>query len=111
MSDAGKRLIGAAREARAIARGERKPANMLVPPDVDVKALRDSLDLSQEVFAQSYGFGVHQIRDWEQHRCNPTGALRAYLLLIQQHPDFVRDVFAKFKEEAARKTKKKTKAA
>jgi len=34
MSKAGKRLLMAAREMRAIARGEAKPAHVHVPPDV-----------------------------------------------------------------------------
>jgi putative transcriptional regulator len=101
----GKRLIGAAREARAIARGEKKPANLLVPADVDVKAIRTDLKLTQESFAQSYGFAVHQIKDWEQHRCRPVGALRAYLMVIEKHPDFVLQVFEKFKKAEADKAK------
>ncbi len=102
MTTAGKKLIAAAREARAIARGDAKPASIFVPPDVDVKTIRSELKLSQEAFAHSYGFTVHQIRDWEQKRNRPLGAMRAYLLLIERNPDFVRGVFeAAIRESAA----------
>jgi len=39
MTKAGKRLIAAAEEANAIARGEQEPGKLFVPSDVDVKKL------------------------------------------------------------------------
>lgn len=100
MTLAGKRLIGAAKEARAIARGDRTPASLMVPPDVDVKSIRNCLRLSQETFARQYGFSLGQIRDWEQNRCRPIGALRAYLLIIQQNPEMVATAVQQFAAEA-----------
>jgi putative transcriptional regulator len=94
MSKAGKRLIGAAHEMRAIARGEAKPAHVHVPPDVDVKAVRKRLCLSQEAFASEFAFSIAQIRDWEQGRTRPLHSNRAYLLLIDRHPDMVRKALA-----------------
>jgi hypothetical protein len=40
MTKSGKRLIEAAKEAVAIARGEKRPARLQVPPEIDVKAIR-----------------------------------------------------------------------
>lgn len=94
MSEAGKRLIGAAREARQIARGDIQPRHVLVAPDVDVREIRQALSMSQEAFAQNYGFSLGQIRDWEQSRARPIGALRAYLLIIKQRPEMVAQTFA-----------------
>jgi putative transcriptional regulator len=102
MSKAGNRLLGAAREMRAIARGEAKPAHVHVPPDVDVKAVRRRLDLSQEGFASEFSFSIAQIRDWEQGRTRPLEANRAYLLLIDRHPDIVRNALAEMRADAAR---------
>jgi putative transcriptional regulator len=90
MSNVGKRLVKAAREAAAIARGEIKPARCHVPADVDVWAIRRDLKLSQEEFASEFGFTTTQIRDWEQGRTRPTGASRAYLIIIKSEPDTVR---------------------
>ncbi|MEO9969731.1 MAG: helix-turn-helix domain-containing protein [Hyphomonadaceae bacterium] len=99
MTFAGNKLIGAAKEARAIARGEKKPISALVPSDVDVKKIRKDLGLSQEAFAHGFGFSVGQIRDWEQNRCRPIGAMRAYLLIILKNPDMVAKAFSEFAAE------------
>lgn len=76
-------------EALAIARGERKPAKLYVPAELDVKAIRAKLDLSQDDFAAAYGFTVNQIKDWEQGRSRPIGGLRAYLMMIDFDPESV----------------------
>lgn len=91
MSKAGTRLIEAANEALAIAKGEADLASyrLHLPADVDVKAIRKGLKLTQSEFAQRFGFTVSQVRDWEQNRFRPTGAARAYLLVIDREPDAV----------------------
>lgn len=94
MSKAGKRLLDAAREMREIARGEAKPAHMHVPPDVDVRAIRRAIGLSQDAFASEFCFSINQIRDWEQNRTRPLDSNRAYLLIIERHPDVVRRMLA-----------------
>ena len=104
MSAIGKRLIAAAREASAIARGEAKPHRAYVPADVDVRAIRQRLKLSQEEFASEFGFTTNQIRDWEQGRSRPTGAARAYMVIIHSEPDTVRALLKKA-------TRSRTKAA
>ncbi len=42
--------------------------------------------MSQDSFASAYGFTIHQIRQREQGRVRPLGALRAYLMLIDRDP-------------------------
>jgi len=71
-------------EALAIARGEVKPAKLHVPAELDVRAIRGKLRLSQEDFAAVFGFSVDQIRNWEQGRCRPLGGVRAYLMIIDR---------------------------
>ncbi|TPN45321.1 transcriptional regulator [Mesorhizobium sp. B1-1-9] len=100
MSNAGKRLLGAAREMRAIARGDKKPAHIHVPPDVDVKAIRRGLGLSQDTFASEFCFSVNQIKDWEQNRSRPLDSNRAYLMLIERHPNEVRSMLDTMRREA-----------
>jgi putative transcriptional regulator len=92
MSKVGKRLIGAAREAARIARGEAEPARIFVPADIDVKAIRQRLKLTQDDFAAEFGFTVTQIRDWEQGRSRPLGGVRAYLMIIDQDAASVRRI-------------------
>jgi putative transcriptional regulator len=73
-------------EALAIARGTAKPARLHVPPEIDVRTIRNKAEMSQDLFASAFGFTVHQIRQWEQGRSRPLGAMRAYLMLIEQDP-------------------------
>jgi putative transcriptional regulator len=90
MTKAGARLIDSAREMREIAQGTAQPHSLYVPPEIDVKAIRRRLDLSQEGFAAEFGFSLSQIRDWEQGRTGPVRSDRAYLMLIGSDPNAVR---------------------
>lgn len=73
-------------EALAIAGGRSKPAKLHIPPEIDVRAIREKTGLSQDDFATAFGFTINQIRDWEQGRARPIGGLRAYLLIIERNP-------------------------
>lgn len=76
-------------EAIGIARGEREAAKFHVPAEISVKAIRQRLKLSQDDFAYEFGFSLSQVRDWEQGRSRPLGALRLYLLMISHDPQGV----------------------
>lgn len=82
-------MISAAREAVAIARGEKKPARLHIPPEIDVRSIRSKLELSQDDFAAEFGFSANQIKDWEQGRSRPLGGVRAYLMIIEKDPKAV----------------------
>ena len=77
------------KEALAVARGDAKPERLHIPSEIDVRAIRGKLGLSQEDFAARFGFTLHQIGQWEQRRCRPLGGVRAYLLIIAQDPERV----------------------
>lgn len=74
------------KEALAVARGEKKPYKLHVPAEIDVRAIRAKLDLSQDDFASTFGFTINQIREWEQGRSRPLGGARAYLMIIDRNP-------------------------
>ncbi len=76
-------------EALAVAKGEAEPARLYVPAELDVRAIRRKIGLSQEAFASAFGFTSSQIKQWEQGRHRPLGAARAYLLVIAQNPSMV----------------------
>jgi putative transcriptional regulator len=96
MTEAGDRLIQAAKEAIAIARGEADPATYVlhVPPEVDVKRIRQRKRMSQTRFASCYGLNVSRLRDWEQRRSKPDSAARAYLIVIDREPEAVERALA-----------------
>ena len=76
MSNAGNRILKSIRQARAYARGEATEGFVAhVPEDVDVRAIRRGLGLSQEAFALRFGFSPAAVRDWEQHRRQPNRQL------------------------------------
>lgn len=54
--------------------------------DVDVKELRERLDLTQEQFALRYGLELDAVRNWEYGRRTPDTAARNYLRAIQRMP-------------------------
>ena len=91
MSKLGKRLIRAAREGRAIARGEADPATyrVHVPADIDVRKIRRQLKLSQSEFAAKFGLPAATVRDWEQKRRRPEGPARVLLQVIKKEPEAV----------------------
>jgi hypothetical protein len=63
--DARKRLIKAANEGRAIARGEANPATyrVHVPAEVDVRKIRSAMKMSQAQFAARFGLSAATIKE------------------------------------------------
>ena len=82
----GERLLDSMKELQAHLRGEIKLSETVyhVPPETDVRALRETLGLSQSDFAALFGFNVRSLQDWEQGRRRPEIPIRAYLAVIQR---------------------------
>jgi putative transcriptional regulator len=57
-----------------------------IPVQIDVRAIRIRLGLTQSQFAVRFGFSVNTLRHWEQGRRVPEGPTRAYLLVIDREP-------------------------
>lgn len=91
MSRVGSRMIEAAKEAAAMARGEVVPGAVLHTPP-DVRALRARLKLTQPAFAKRFGLPVGTVRDWEQGRAAPDQAARVLLRVIEADPAAVERV-------------------
>jgi putative transcriptional regulator len=66
-----------------------------VPARVNVKKIRTRLGLSQESFAQTYGFALSAVRDWEQGRRQPERSARILLKVVEKEPDAVTRALAK----------------
>jgi len=90
MSKAGESILRGAREALGYARGENNGAVAHVPEQINVRAIREKVGLSQHKFAAQYGFSVVSIRNWEQGRRQPDVAARAFLVVIDSEPDAVK---------------------
>jgi putative transcriptional regulator len=72
--------------------------------DVDVKAIRERLGLSQTEFAQAYGFSVHTLRKWEQWVRRPEKPTRLFLLMIRDMPEVVQRYLHWLSEEGSHET-------
>jgi putative transcriptional regulator len=83
-------------DAIAIARGEAEQTTyrVHVPAEIDVKAIRRKLGMTQAQFAASFGFGLDAVQNWEQGRRRPEGAARAFLKVIEREPEAVRRALA-----------------
>ncbi|MCL1928510.1 MAG: type II toxin-antitoxin system MqsA family antitoxin [Treponema sp.] len=92
----GKRIIESMKEAVAISREElpSKAYKIHIPENVDVKAIREKMGLSQSSFANRFGLSVYALRNWEQGKRQPDPAARAYLKVIEKVPDVVAKVLA-----------------
>lgn len=66
------------------------------------RRVRWKLGLSQAEFAARFHIPIGTLRDWEQHRTEPDAAAAAYLRVIAENPDAVRQALAKPLAEAAR---------
>ena len=87
---AGQEIIASARQALAFARGEKDHGCVVHIPDaIDVKAIREKVDMSQGEFAQRFGFSKRTLQHWEQGLRVPTGPARAFLTVIAREPEAV----------------------
>ena len=95
-SRTGKRLIAAMREVVNHVEGKvALPMRYVeVPEDVDVKAIRSRLGLSQAEFSRRYAVSSRSLQEWEQGRRRPEGAVRAYLTVIDRNPQAVEKALA-----------------
>lgn len=58
-------------------------------PDVDVKAERESLDMTQKAFANVLGVSRRTVEAWETGRSTPSPTAKNLIYLISQKPDLV----------------------
>ena len=85
-------LIASMEEAARIVAGEVEPSRVHDPvtvPDVDVRAARQRLGMTQPVFAAKFGVALPTLRKWEQGKRRPDGPARVLLRVIEREPDAV----------------------
>ena len=96
MSEVGEGILRGLEQALAFIDGTGDEGNYVVhiPPEIDVKAIRGRLGMTQQEFAVRFGFSVNTVRHWEQGRRVPEGPTRAYLLVIDREPKAVQKASA-----------------
>ena len=63
-------------------------------PQVDVRAARERLGLTQAEFAIRFGFELDTVQNWEQGRNTPDAPTQVLLKVIETRPDIVDDVLS-----------------
>lgn len=108
LTPADHRLIRAAKEAVAYAKGEADPKGyrLHTPAEIEARALRVKMRLTQKQFAERFGLDVATLRDWEQGRRIPRGAAAVLLRVIAREPAAVERALsdkprARFRREPA----------
>jgi putative transcriptional regulator len=87
---AGRRMIASAKEALAFAQGENNACVVHIPEEIDTARIRKGINMSQRQFAAYFGVSIRTVQEWEQGRVVPSGAARAFLIVIDREPDAVR---------------------
>ncbi|BDA83843.1 hypothetical protein Sa4125_13850 [Aureimonas sp. SA4125] len=59
------------------------------PARIDVRAVRERRQLSQEAFSLRFGLDVSTVENWEQGRSEPDAAATTLLWTIFRHPEAV----------------------
>jgi putative transcriptional regulator len=86
----GSKILVGLEEALQYAGGDSSKARVRVvkvPDQVDVKAIRDNLNMSQRQFAAAFGFPLATVQNWEQGRRRPEGSARMLLRIIEEAPE------------------------
>lgn len=81
-------------EAVEIKQGQKTASRVNRYEVADVKALRESLEITQAQLAHALGTSVDTIKSWESKRRNPTGLAAKVLATIQDNPEFYHQLAA-----------------
>jgi putative transcriptional regulator len=87
-------VIEGLRNAIAFLEGEDVGARVHIPPEIDVRAIRRRLNMTQSEFCRSFGFSVAAVREWEQGRRRPERSARILLKVIAKDAGAVRRALA-----------------
>jgi putative transcriptional regulator len=88
-------LIASMKQAAAHAQGRKVRGMRVTTVEMpDVKAIRQSLRMSQQRFASAFRIPLPTLKNWEQGRRYPDAPAAAYLLAIKRRPKEVMEAVA-----------------
>ena len=73
-------------DVEAFLAGEQEGFKVHVPQEVDVKAIRNRLGMTQATFSNTFGFSLDAIKHWEGGRRTPEAPARTLLTVIDKNP-------------------------
>jgi len=80
------RMMDGLNDVEAFLAGEQEGFKAHVPQDVDVKAIRNRLGMTQARFSDTFGFSLDAIKHWEGGRRTPEAPARTLLTVIDKNP-------------------------
>ena len=83
------KLVKSVKQMGSIMRGEDVPHRKTVLTTIDVKALRERLELTQAEFSRMIGVSIKTLQNWEQGRREPEGPAKALLRVVEKEPQAV----------------------
>jgi putative transcriptional regulator len=79
-------LMDGLNDVEAFLAGEQEGFKAHVPQEVDVKAIRNRLGMTQAKFSNTFGFSLDAIKHWEGGRRTPEAPARTLLTVIDKNP-------------------------
>ncbi len=95
-------------DVEAFLAGKREGFKAHVPQEVDVKAIRNRLGMTQARFSNTFGFSLDAIKHWEGGRRTPEAPARTLLAVIDKNPVAVLTALNQFALAAAAGSSKPT---
>lgn len=92
MTKAGKEIIEGAGLALAFIKGDKTKglAHKIRGREIDVRAIREKLEMTQEAFSETFAVPVSTLKKCEAGRRVPEGPAKAYLTVIEKNPGAVK---------------------
>src|ERR1700690_4076133 len=80
------RRMNGLNDVEAFLAGEQEGFKAHVPQEVDLKAIRNRLGMTQARFSNTFGFSLDAIKHWEGGRRSPEAAARLLLPVSDKNP-------------------------
>jgi len=79
-------MMNGLNDVEAFLAGKQEGFKAHVPQEVDVKAIRNRLGMTQAKFSDTFGFSLDAIKHWEGGRRTPEAPARTLLTVIDKNP-------------------------
>jgi putative transcriptional regulator len=79
-------MMNGLNDVEAFLAGEQEGFKAHVPREVDVRAIRNRLGMTQARFSDTFGFSLDAIKHWEGGRRSPEAPARTLLTVIDKNP-------------------------
>jgi len=79
-------MMSGLNDVEAFLAGRQEGFKAHVPEEVDVKAIRNRLGMTQAMFSNTFGFSLDAIKHWEGGRRIPEAPARTLLTVIDRNP-------------------------